>query len=102
MNGLSNDRYLKHGVANNQSGTIARIWSIAEDKTGNIWFGTVDAGVWRDDGTTLTNFTTNSGLRGNGIGAICKDNAGDLWFGTNEGGVYKYDGKSFTAFTEVQ
>ena len=79
-------------------GTLARVWTIAEDKTGNLWFGTIDAGAWRYDGKSLTNFTVKDGLGSNAIWTIYKDKAGNLWFGTDGGGVCKYDGKSFIDF----
>ncbi len=69
-------------------GTMARIYSIAEDKDGNIWFGTIDAGVWRWDGTTLTNFTQQHGLDSNAIEVIVpRDQKGNC-FSTDGGGVF--------------
>ncbi|MGB5027399.1 MAG: two-component regulator propeller domain-containing protein [Chitinophagaceae bacterium] len=78
-------------------GTLARIYSINEDKTGNLWIGTVDAGAWRYDGNTLTNFTTKDGLTSNAINTIYKDKFGELWFGTDGDGMCRFNGKTFTA-----
>jgi sugar lactone lactonase YvrE len=82
------------GLANN----IVR--SIAEDKNGNLWFGT-DGGVSKYDGKSFTTFTTAQGLANNSVRSIAEDKNGNLWFGT-DGGVSKYDGKSFTTFTTAQ
>lgn len=79
-------------------GTLARIYSINEDTTGNLWIGTVDAGVWRYDGKNLTNYTTKDGLTGNAVNTIYKDKKGELWFGTDAAGVYKFNGFSFNKF----
>ncbi|HMD14865.1 MAG TPA: two-component regulator propeller domain-containing protein [Bacteroidota bacterium] len=94
---LGNPDFLK--TLKGKPGTLARVWTIAEDKNGNLWFGTIDAGAWRYDGKSLTNFTTKDGLTSNAINTIYKDKAGTLWFGTDGGGVCKYDGKSFINFT---
>ena len=88
------------------------VFSILEDKRGNIWFGTIGAGVYRYDpsadaaGESLfTNFTTKEGLVNNTVTCIYEDKAGNIWFGT-QGGLSCYglsaeqaDGKSFRNFT---
>jgi ligand-binding sensor domain-containing protein len=90
--GLGNSDFINNINAAGKPGTLARIWTIAEDKTGNIWFGTIDAGAWRYDGKTLTNFTMKDGLTSNVIETIVKDKDGTLWFGTDGGGVCKFGG----------
>jgi len=79
-------------------GTLARVYSINEDNNGNIWVGTVDAGVWKYDGNNLTNYTTKDGLTGNAVNTIFKDKNGELWFGTNGDGICKFNGTRFTEF----
>lgn len=79
-------------------GTLARIYSINEDNKGNLWIGTVDAGVWRYDSNQLTNYTTKDGLTSNAVNTIYKDRKGELWFGTDGNGVCKFNGFSFTKF----
>lgn len=80
-----------------KEGTLARVWSIADDKDGNLWIGTIDAGVWKYDGTQLTNYTAKDGL-GSDIWTIYRDRNDKLWFGTDGGGVYTFDGKRFNKF----
>jgi ligand-binding sensor domain-containing protein len=77
---------------------LNRVWSVAEDNTGNIWFGTIDEGVWRYDGKSMVNFTVKDGLASNEIWTVCNGKSGNIWFGTNGEGVSRYDGKSFTSF----
>ncbi|MBK9452944.1 MAG: hypothetical protein IPN95_26690 [Bacteroidetes bacterium] len=98
--GLGNPEFMKGtGVSiMSNPGTMARIYSIAEDKDGNIWFGTIDAGVWRWDGTTLTNFTQQHGLDSDAIEVIYLDQKGNLLFGTDGGGVFVFDGNGFLPF----
>ncbi len=100
--GLANRDFL-NGKAigtGDKPGTLARLFSMAEDKDGNMWFGTIDAGVWKHDGTTITNFTTKDGLTSNAVNTIYKDRNGTLWFGTNDG-VCTYDGTKFSAFAKM-
>lgn len=74
---------------------------IFEDSKGNLWFGTVEQGVARFDGKTLTYLTTDDGLPGNTVADIVEDGAGNLWFGTHSG-LSKYNGMFFTNFTEKE
>ncbi len=94
--GLSNKEFSVSGKS--IQGTLSRIYSINEDNYGNLWIGTVDAGVWKYDGINLTNYTTKDGLTSNAINTIYKDKNNELWFGTDEHGVCKFNGKSFVEF----
>lgn len=93
--GLANDEFQKTGKSG--PGTLARIYSINEDNSGNLWIGTVDAGVWRYDGKHLKNYTTKDGLSSNAVITIYKDKKGELWFGT-ETDVCKFNGTTFLTF----
>jgi ligand-binding sensor domain-containing protein len=72
--------------------------NIFEDSKGNLWFGTLEKGVAKYDGKTLTYFTTTDGLPSNRVVSMVEDLQGNLWFGTGTG-LSKYDGKTFTNFT---
>lgn len=94
--GLNNADFIASGQPG--LGTLARVYSINEDREGNIWIGTVDAGVWKYDGNNLTNFTTKDGLTDNAVNTIFKDKNGELWFGTDSKGICKFTGTTFTEF----
>jgi len=94
--GLGNTDFRNSGQSG--PGTLARIYSINEDNSGNLWIGTVDAGVWRFDGKNLTNFTIKDGLSSNAINTIYKDKNGELWFGTDGNGVCRFNGITFYEF----
>jgi len=83
---------LKHGNIN----------CMLEDKSGNLWFGTLGGGVSKYDGKSFTHFTDKEGLSNNFVFSMLEDKSGNLWFGTQGGGVSKYDGKSFTHFTDKE
>ncbi len=80
-------------------GTLARVYTINEDNHGNIWIGTVDAGVWKFDGKSLIQYTTKNGLNSNVVNTIYKDRQGELWFGTDANGICKFNGTTFTEWT---
>ncbi len=58
------------------------ILEIYEDVRGDIWFGTVDKGVARYNGETLTFISEDEGLCGKTVSDIAEDGDGNLWFGT--------------------
>ena len=74
------------------------VFSILEDRSGNLWFGTIRGGVYTYDGKSFTLFTTQDGLADNLLGCMMQDKSGNIWFGTDKG-VSLYDGKKFTNFT---
>lgn len=74
------------------------VFSLLEDKAGNLWFGTIGGGVYRYDGKSFTLFTTSDNMAGNTILCILEDKAGDIWFGTDKG-VCRYNGKVFNNYT---
>jgi ligand-binding sensor domain-containing protein len=74
------------------------VFSILEDRAGNIWFGTIRGGLYKYDGRSFALYTMRDGLADNIIGCMMQDKAGNLWFGTDKG-VSRYDGKKFTNFS---
>lgn len=93
---LENPDFIK--TFESKEGTLARVWTITDDKQGNLWIGTIDAGVWKFDGQALVNYTTKDGLGSEAIWTIYRDRKDKLWFGTDGAGVYTFDGKTFAPF----
>lgn len=88
----------QHGLSlkdSGASGSLSRVFSIAEDAAGNMWFGTRDSGVWRYDGERLTHFTQRDGLNSSMVWTIYRDRGDRLWFGLGDGSVYRFNGTSF-------
>ncbi len=78
------------------------ITSLLEDREGNLWFGVMNKGIYRYDGTNVSNFLNNDdhkfnlGTHNQLILDILQDKNGNLWFSSwNGGGVWRYDGKTF-------
>ena len=82
------------------------VFSILEDKNGNLWFGTFGGGVSMYNGETFTHFTEKEGLSNNIVRSMLEDKnvptSVGIWFGTHGGGVSMYNGKTFTHFTEKE
>jgi len=76
-------------------GTLEHVFTIAEDGKGNIWFGDRDAGIWKYDGKTMTNYTKKDRLTNDRALSIFEDDKGELWFGMEDGNIFKFDGKTF-------
>lgn len=68
-----------------------------QDKSGNMWFATSGAGVYRYDSKGFVNFTMKDGLNSNIVQCIMEDFKGNIWVGTKEG-VCRFDGKKFIDF----
>lgn len=81
-----------------------KIWDVMEDRRGNLWFATVDSGVYYYTGNSLPvgqeglqHLTTSNGLVSDRVFKIYEDSAGVIWFGTGDG-ASRYDGESFRNF----
>ncbi len=77
------------------TGSLGRVFSIAEDASGNMWFGTRDNGVWCFDGTSMRNFRLADGLTSLMVWAIYRDKRDSLWLGMGDGSVCRFNGTSF-------
>ncbi len=73
------------------------VWTITEDKIGNIWFTTSD-GICRYDGKSFTNLKDLEEIRFSLMKPNLEYKPGCLWFGSRDG-VYRYDGASVVNFT---
>lgn len=91
--GLENPEFLKS--LQSKPGTLARPWTMNEDSAGNLWIGTIDNGLWKYDGTTLVNYTTENGLPGNSVWTIIKNNKGELLVVTDGEVVSRMEGDKF-------
>ena len=77
----------------NRDASLQRVFSIGEDRDGNIWIGTIDGGAWRYDGRGLRQFTAADGLTTESVMAIYCDRDGELWLGGT--GVFRFTGTRF-------
>jgi len=82
-----------------------RISSLLEDRDGNIWFGAMAKGIYRFDGTQLSQILYKyehpifADKYEKMISDILQDKKGNIWFSSfNRGGAWRYDGKILTHF----
>jgi len=76
------------------------VWTVFQDRSGNIWLAVGQRGGCRFDGQQFVVFTTEDGLVDNQVGAIFEDTKGDLWFTTPKG-ASRFDGTDFQNYTLV-
>ena len=74
-------------------------FSIASDSKGNVWFGSVNTGVIKYNGTDFEDIKLPDEVSKDFIGSIAEDKHGNIWFATDHGAL-KFDGKEFTIFNE--
>lgn len=78
-----------------------RIFSLAIDKSKNIWIGTYDEGIIKFNESTWTVYnTSNSDLPDNYVGAIAVDNSENIWIGTCNNGLVKFDGSNWMVYNK--
>lgn len=64
---------------------LRTIWSMCEDNSGNIWFGTGGYGVAKFKEQAFTYYSEQEGLSNTSVWSIVKDGEGNLWMGTERG-----------------
>jgi ligand-binding sensor domain-containing protein len=74
------------------------IYSIVEDKHGNIWIGTAN-GLIKLENNHITIFNEKNNFISSTVLASSIDDQKNLWFGTG-GGLFNYDYKSFTKISQ--
>ncbi len=93
------DFFVTMQVYNMEKGlAIDAVLSSYEDKTGNLWFGTLGGGVTRYDGKSSLTITADEGLGNNAVTDITEDAEGNIWFALDGGGLTKYDGRSLVSY----
>lgn len=95
----------KGEVVSDLDGAISQVF---QSKNGDYWFGSRERGVYRYDGKTLVNFTTEDGLASNDSGGIQEDKAGNIYLTTTEWDpvrrrhtqtIHRFDGKKFSVLS---
>jgi streptogramin lyase len=76
------------------------IMSSIVDPSGALWMATYGEGVWRYDGTNLTQYPVTVGGKGITLITVSQDNQGVLWLGTHSAGALKFNGKTFEKFRQ--
>lgn len=93
---LQFNRFDPEGLSSNA------ISSIYQDSFGNIWIGTVDAGInlftpAKKAFVHIKDNYLNTGLQNNKVRSLFQDSEGDIWMGTKLGGTLsKFDRESST------
>ncbi|PBQ31758.1 hypothetical protein CNR22_08235 [Sphingobacteriaceae bacterium] len=78
------------------------IYTILEDKKGNVWATVANHGVYRYTKANgrVTGFNTTNGLATNKIKNIFEDKEGNMVFGTSGEGLEVFSGEKFVSFSK--
>ncbi len=74
----------------------SQIRSIAQDKNGYLWLGTL-AGLSKYDGKKFVNYSIQNGLINNQVFSLTTDRSIGIWIGT-QGGLNYFDGQKFKSY----
>lgn len=83
--------------------TENEIYSVLEDREGNLWIGATGHGVYRYDGQHFTLFSKTHPEVPDfrfGCNSIYQDRKGQMWFGF-AGGLYRLEGETFVNVTRA-
>ncbi len=75
-----------HRVFTVQDGlSQSSIFSLCQDKNGNLWIGTVGGGINIYNGVSFKTISKDNGLAGSIVYSIFEDKQGNIWVGTDKG-----------------
>ncbi len=93
LNGWRSERFTTtNGLIGN------RIFTILEDREGNIWFGSWGNGASKLISNNFTNFTKAAQSPLNNVYAIHEDAKNQIWFGTDGHGAFRLKDGNFSHF----
>ncbi len=99
------DRFLKklvdgREVIRRDMGSILAVWSMLEDRSGNVWISTYNRGIVRvsPDGTQ-TRFSAENGLTYDAGRFVFEDTEGVLWVGTSGGGLHRFKPRRIQSYS---
>lgn len=78
------------------------VWSLWEDTTGTIWFGTHGGGLYKVVPQPIAMLSREQGLNHDAMMGVCRDSRGAMWFASYGGGVYRYQDDKLQQFTTEQ
>ena len=81
--------------------TYFSTYCLLEDKTGNIWFGTSNGGIYKyimSESRMVYYDLVKKGISSNAVMCLCEDRKGRIWAGTWGGGIAVFDGDKFRKF----
>ncbi|HCT29717.1 MAG TPA: hypothetical protein DIW31_03045 [Bacteroidales bacterium] len=86
-------KYIVHDIQDSVLLPSNLITCIDQDKSGNFWCGTYDAGAFelvkKHGAYSVVPIQNNQGLTDSRIWDVYCDTSGDIWFGSNDNGLYR-------------
>ncbi|WP_439181704.1 sensor histidine kinase [Carboxylicivirga taeanensis] len=81
---------------------INMVFNIHQDAEGNIWLGTLGAGLVRYSGDLFVSLNRSNGLTDDIIRSIYQDSKGTYYFADGEGGFSTLSNKTITSYTKQE
>ncbi|CAM2006894.1 sensor histidine kinase [Acanthopleuribacter pedis] len=75
------------------------VWSLWEDTTGTIWFGTHGGGLYKIVPQPISTLSRDEGLSHDAMMGMVQDSRGTKWFASYGGGLYRYNRNGLKRFT---
>jgi streptogramin lyase len=91
-------KYLAEPGVGEDKDAFSVFMSAVNDKNGDLWVATLGAGVFRYDGSRMTQFPVEYKEQAMFGISIYKDRQDNLWLGSQKDGVYKFNGETFERF----
>jgi signal transduction histidine kinase/ligand-binding sensor domain-containing protein len=85
-------------VSSNRSVSLSP-WYVYEDRQGNLWIGTQEAGLYRLQRQSIRSYSKEEGLVDRDTYAIYQDRSAALWIGAWHQGVTRYAEGRFLSYT---
>lgn len=86
-------------VTSGLDGSVLNVQALLADRTGALWVGTDDHGMYRIRGSHVDHFDTTDGLSSDLIFSFAEDHEGNLWVATSKG-VDRFSDTPVVSFSE--
>ena len=81
---------LKNGVFTYHSINTGPVRGLTSDRTGNLWIGTMNNGIYKYKDGKFDSITTAQGLSNNALNILAVDNQGNIWIAISGKGLNVY------------
>ncbi|MCX6922242.1 MAG: triple tyrosine motif-containing protein, partial [Verrucomicrobia bacterium] len=98
-------RQYRNGKATQRTlltGFKGEVSDFLEDSRGNVWIGTLGAGLWQISSKGLvSHWSRSNGLANNNVPSVFEDRERNVWVGAGHGGLTRFKQRTFHSFLTV-
>ena len=100
VNQFLNNNYSYQFINDKNGLTSKTIWCILPAKNNEVWFGTLDNGVYRLNDGKISQYSVNEGLNGNQVLSLFQDQNRHVWIGMQGEGLAMLQGDYFSHYSK--